>query len=56
MPSGTMTTDIVFTILFNEFLMTETGFLKYFAPADIFIAKLSMPTCTTFAFARPDTT
>jgi len=55
-PIGTMMLAITLTINIKERQISLFGFLKYFAPALIFVAKLSIPTCSTCAFALPDTT
>lgn len=47
---------ITLTINISERQISLLGFLKYFAPELILVAKLSAPTCSTCAFAVPDTT
>ena len=56
MPSGTIMLAITLTINISERQISLLGFLKYFAPELILVAKLSAPTCSTCAFAVPDTT
>ena len=55
-PSGTIMDAITFTMSIRERQISLLGFFKYFAPALILDTKLSMPTCSTCAFALPDTT